>query len=191
MAMELTGKISFDERGHAYLYDAVILHNTDRALWRNFSGGPTRFDKVGGKRFFTVLLSPEQARELAARGWKVQTYQPKDENGNPDPTKEPISRLEVTVNLKGKVPPDIQTSTNGNRVNLTEATIKSLDSARIAKASLMLNPYHWENNRGEHGVAAYLLQGLFFIAPSFLDEQYNNFMAENDESINEPLPFND
>lgn len=76
-------------------------------------------------------------------------------------------------------------------MNLTEATIKSLDSARIAKASLMLNPYHWENNHGEHGVSAYLLQGLFFIAPSFLDEQYNNFMAENDESINEPLPFND
>lgn len=56
MAMELNGKISFDEREHAYLYDAVILHNTDRALWRNFSGGPTRFNKVGGKRFFTVLL---------------------------------------------------------------------------------------------------------------------------------------
>lgn len=189
MAMELTGKISFDERGHAYLYDAFILHNTDRALWRNFSGAPTKYDKVGGKRFFTVLLSPEQAAALVREGWKVQTYQPKDENGNPDPNKEIQSRLEVKVNLNSKVPVDIQTSTNGNRVNLTEATIKSLDSARISKASLMLNPYHWENNRGEHGVSAYLLQGLFFIAPSFLDEQYNNFMAENDESMDEPAPF--
>lgn len=72
MAMELNGKISFDERERAYLYDAVILHNTDRALWRNFSGGPTRFNKVGGSGFSLFFFLRSRQESLLQEGGRFR-----------------------------------------------------------------------------------------------------------------------
>lgn len=143
--------------------------------FRNFTGEPTKFDKVGGKRTFSVVLDPEMAEKLREDGWNIKTWEP-------DGAEEPMYHLPVEISYK-IYPPKIWMISGNKKTMLQEDTVSALQYAEFTKVQLIIRPYCWEVN-GKSGVKAYLKAMYATIEEDEFEKEYRNLEDDEDE-----IPF--
>lgn len=146
--------------------------------FRNFTGEPTKFNKVGGKRTFSVVLEPETAQALMEDGWNVKTWEPEGSD-------EPLYHLpvEASYNL---YPPKIYMISGNKKTLLTEDTIAALQYAEFSNVDLIIRPYCWEV-QGKSGVKAYVKSMYVTIVEDEFEKKYRDL--DNDEETDDELPF--
>ena len=152
---------------------AISIKDSDiqTLLFRNFRGAPDRFNRDGGKRSFTVVLTEDKARELEDEGFNIKWKEFDD--GAVEP------RLKVMVRFDN-VPPKIMIGTDPQRmVTLSEEDVGQLDNAELETVDLIVNPYRFEDR-----CTAYLQTGYFVIAPDAFSDKYSEFVEAEDD-----LPF--
>lgn len=143
--------------------------------FRNFTGEPTKFDKAGGKRTFSVILDPEMAEKLREDGWNVKSWEPEGAD-------EPIYHLPVEISYK-IYPPKIWMISGNKKTMLQEDTISALQYAEFTKVQLIIRPYCWEVN-GKSGVKAYVKAMYATIEEDEFEKEYRNLEDDDEE-----LPF--
>ena len=143
--------------------------------FRNFTGEPTKFDKAGGKRTFSVILDPEMADKLREDGWNVKSWEPEGSD-------EPIYHLPVEISYK-IYPPKIWMISGNKKTMLQEDTISALQYAEFTKVQLIIRPYCWEVN-GKSGVKAYVKAMYATIEEDEFEKEYRNLEDDDEE-----LPF--
>lgn len=150
-----------------------------RILFRNFAGGPTRFDPDNKKRTFNVIIPPELVGPMQEDGWNIKWLQPRrDEFGKQlDPDDVPAPNLQVQVKYMGRngpvKPPRVMMITSRGRTPLDASTISLLDTAEIDKVDVIIRPYNWDV-RGEQGIAAYLQTMFVTIREDELELKYTD-----------------
>lgn len=111
-----------------------------------FSGKETPMNRPGDRNF-GLILTKQQADEIAAAGYNVKEYRPKTDDG-PDMSIDPILWLKCKINFGGRKPPRIIliTCIDGvcEREPLTEKTVMLLDSADIERVDCKFGPYDRE-----------------------------------------------
>ena len=145
--------------------------------FRNFSGRPTSFDKLGGKRNFALILTPELADALQADGWNVKAPVPKEE-GYPA-----IPILTVKVNLTSFNPPEIWIVKDDTKIKLDENGINALDYAEIESVDLTFNPRDFQRLDGSVGANAWLSKMFVKIKKDELEEKYANLIDTSEEAV--------
>jgi hypothetical protein len=143
--------------------------------FRNFTGEPTKFDKAGGKRTFSVILDPDMADKLRDDGWNVKSWEPEGAD-------EPIYHLPVEISYK-IYPPKVWMISGNKKTMLQEDTISALQYAEFTKVQLIIRPYCWEVN-GKSGIKAYVKAMYVTIEEDEFEKEYRNFEDDEDE-----LPF--
>ena len=143
--------------------------------FRNFTGEPTKFDKAGGKRTFSVILDPEMADKLREDGWNVKSWEPEGAD-------EPIYQLPVEISYK-IYPPKIWMISGNKKTMLQEDTVSALQYAEFTKVQLIIRPYCWEVN-GKSGVKAYVKAMYATIEEDEFEKEYRNLEDDDEE-----LPF--
>ena len=143
--------------------------------FRNFTGDPTKFDKAGGKRTFSVILDPEMADKLREDGWNVKSWEP-------DGADEPIYHLPVEISYK-IYPPKVWMISGNKKTMLQEDTISALQYAEFTKVQLIIRPYCWEVN-GKSGIKAYVKAMYVTIEEDEFEKEYRNFEDDDEE-----IPF--
>lgn len=140
--------------------------------FRNFSGAPDKFNRKGGKRYFSIGLSLEQAEHLNSLGWPVKVLPPRDEED------EPLNFIKVNFNFDGKVPPKIVMVTSRGSTLLDEDNVNVLDYALITNTDLIVRPYNWTGSDGEEGISVYLKSLYVTIEEDELETKYNSALIE-------------
>lgn len=135
-----------------------------RIIFRNFSGKPDRYDKIGHKNF-KVILDAEQADVLSRDGWNIQVR-----HDNRDPDGDDMFLLPVQIRYD-IFPPKIYMITEKNSVLLDEESVAELDDADIKKIDLVIRPYQWEVN-GKSGVKAYVRKMYVTIEEDIFASKY-------------------
>jgi len=143
--------------------------------FRNFTGDPTKFDKAGGKRTFSVILDPDMAEKLRDDGWNVKSWEP-------DGADEPIYHLPVEISYK-IYPPKVWMISGNKKTMLQEDTISALQYAEFTKVQLIIRPYCWEVN-GKSGIKAYVKAMYVTIEEDEFEKEYRNFEDDDEE-----IPF--
>lgn len=143
--------------------------------FRNFTGEPTKFDKAGGKRTFSVILDPEMADKLREDGWNVKSWEPEGAD-------EPIYHLPVEISYK-IYPPKVWMISGNKKTMLQEDTISALQYAEFTKVQLIIRPYCWEVN-GKSGIKAYVKAMYVTIEEDEFEKEYRNFEDDDEE-----IPF--
>lgn len=148
--------------------------------WRNFSGRETEMNR-DGKRTFCVVIPEDMAEDLEADGWNVKERIYEDEPENT------FHFLSVNVSYRGYYPPEIAIFANGVRTDLDQDTVGQIDRMRIKRASLSINPSHWDVN-GKSGISAYL--DSLYIAID--EESWKTNFAEEEAPVeyDDEVPFN-
>lgn len=146
--------------------------------FRNFTGEPTKFNKLGGKRTFSVVLDPETAQNLSEDGWNVKSWEPEGSD-------EVIYHLPVEVSYNA-YPPKIWMCSGNRKTLLTEDTIAALQYAEFVNVDLIIRPYCWEV-QGKSGVKAYVKSMYVTIMEDEFEKKYRDL--EDDESSDDELPF--
>ena len=140
----------------------VVLEEK-QLMFKNFSGVEGRYNREGDRNF-NVVLNPDEAEAMAADGWNVKTLQPREEGDAP------LYILPVAVRYN-KYPPKIVMITKKGKTELTEDTVGLLDTARIEKADMILNPSTWDDD-GELRIKAYLRSLYVTLELDPLEEKY-------------------
>lgn len=143
--------------------------------FRNFTGEPTKFDKAGGKRTFSVILDPDMADKLRDDGWNVKSWEPEGAD-------EPIYHLPVEISYK-IYPPKVWMISGNKKTMLQEDTISALQYAEFTKVQLIIRPYCWEVN-GKSGIKAYVKAMYATIEEDEFEKEYRNFEDDDEE-----IPF--
>ena len=141
-----------------------------RIIFRNFAGGPTPFNKVGGERTFAVVIPLETAEQMLADGWNIKIRDPRDEGD------EPFAYLTVKVSYENK-PPRVLVVTSAGQKSWNEEMISSLDYADIRTIDVIINPYAWEIN-GKTGISAYLKTLVVVLDEDELEMKYKVYENE-------------
>lgn len=143
--------------------ESVTLKNA-KILFRNLAGRPGAFTSEGD-RSFHVVLSPELAKELADRNWRVKQLKPRDdEDGD--------FHLKVKVNYKTGRPPRVVLITSGGRSELGAEEVAMIDSADIEKVDMVLNG--WYSDMAGGGYSAFLKTMVVKIREDELELMYAN-----------------
>ena len=164
--------------------DGTVAFNNAQipyGAWRNFAGGPTRFDPKNTKRTFEIFLTDEEANRLMDLGWNVKWLEPR----NPSEPKQ--AHLQVFIKLDGpaRLQPKIwQTRKKGRPILLDGDLIGQLDMDDFERVKLQIRPYKWELDSGKSGIKAFVKQ--MFVTP-VEDDFAAEFFDEDDEG-NE-IPF--
>ena len=146
--------------------------------FRNFTGDPTKFNKAGGKRTFSVVLDEELAHKLMEDGWNVKTWEPEGSD-------EPIYHLpvEASYNL---YPPKIYMISGNKKTLLTEDTVAALQYAEYQNVDLIIRPYCWEVNE-KSGVKAYVKSMYVTIVEDEFEKKYRDFESDGEEDDDTPF----
>lgn len=120
-----------------------------KILFTNFAGSPTRYNREGGKREFSVALPLNLVEDLERDGWNVK-YR-KNADGEFDPERPYLS---VKVSYKFRAPA-IWLITGGRKKLMTEDTVGTLDNITIKTADVVIHPSVYEV-RGQQGISAYV-----------------------------------
>lgn len=136
-----------------YVDNSITLQDV-RIIWRNFSGGPERFNPAGGKRNFTIVLDDETAERLIRDGWNVKQMNPRDGDEEPPPYFLKVSISFPRPDSKAK-PPTMILITSGGRKAYDEESIEIFDIVEIETADVKIRPWDWNIN-GNSGRAAYM-----------------------------------
>ena len=115
-----------------------------RIIFRNFEGRQQKYNDPG-KRNFCLIISPEDAEELAREGWNVKHTRPRDEE---DPVEDYIK---ININFNSNNPPKIYMIAGRRKTLLTEQTVGELDYAEIKHIDLIVSPYDWKQRDGSVG----------------------------------------
>lgn len=91
-------------------------------MWPNFEGRQTKF--TNGKRFFTIRLPEEVAKDLEDDGWKIK-WKPIEKD-----SEELEPRLQINVNFNYK-PLQIFMLANNTKTKLDEESVREIDYAEI------------------------------------------------------------
>lgn len=119
-------------------------------FFRNFRGGPTKFNPAGGDRSFCVEIPDrEMAQALIDDGWNIRVLAPKEEGDRP------VHYMQVAVRYNEYSAPYVLTIANGVKTELDERDIGNLDTADIRSVDLVIRPHNWEMG-GNRGVKGYL-----------------------------------
>lgn len=145
--------------------------------FRNFTGEPTKYNKAGGKRTFSVMLDKDTADRLTEDGWNVKTWEPEGAD-------EPMYHLpvEISYNL---YPPKVFMISGNKKTQLTEDTISALQYAEISNLDLIIRPYCWEVNE-KHGIKAYVKAMYVTIVEDEFEKKYRDL---DDDSDDDDMPF--
>lgn len=120
-----------------------------KLLFTNFAGSPTRYNKEGGKREFSVALPLNLVEDLERDGWNVKFR--KNADGEFDPER---PYLGVKVSYKFRAPA-IWLIAGGRKQLMTEDTVGTLDNITIKTADVVIHPSAYEV-RGQQGISAYV-----------------------------------
>ena len=132
-----------------------------RIVFRNLYGKPDKFNSLGGKRSFSVVIEdPEFANELKREGWNIKQF-----NQSPDSDEEPAHFISVKVSYNN-IPPHIYLCTSKNKTLLNEDTVGQLDYAEISNVDIVITPYQYEMN-GRSGISAYVKTMYVTIFPLY------------------------
>ena len=144
--------------------------------WRNFAGGPTRFDPRNTKRFFEIFVTDEEANKLAKEGWNVKWLEPRNES---EP-KQAHLKVFVNYDVPKRYQPRIwMTRKNGDPVLLDAEDVCQLDTDDIVRAKVQLRPYDWELPTGKKGRKAMLKQMYVTIE----EDEFGAEFYSHDESM--------
>jgi hypothetical protein len=144
----------------------IYIENA-KLYFRNFSGGPDKYNPNGGIRYFGVIIDEDKVEPLRAEGWKIKDSKPSEVDGSF------VSYLKVKV-VYGKRSPSILLINGSNQDDknvLNENTVNILDCIRIQQAKLNIRPYKY-NYSGLQGVSARLESAAFIIVPDPITEEY-------------------
>lgn len=134
-AVEVANKAtySFTEKGDLIVKGGAII-------FKNFNGGPTKFNPNGGKRSFALVMPQYVADRLVDEGWNVK-HRPPREEGDDD-----LYYTEIVVKFDGKTPPELylvtQYGKKKNKVKLDEETVGLLDTTVIVDLDMVIHPWH-------------------------------------------------
>lgn len=142
---------------------AISDEDIIQPLFRNLSGKPDAFNKNGCIPNFWIVLREEKAKELESMGFNIKWKPNKDNDLEP--------RLQLWARYENH-PPKIYKVTSNNITLLDVKTVKELDYDEIMHLDLEVSPYHWENQKGERGVKAYISKAYFTIAEDHFSNKY-------------------
>lgn len=120
-----------------------------KIIFTNFAGSPTRYNREGGKREFSVALPLSLVEDLEKDGWNVK-YR-KNADGEFDPER---PYLGVKVSYKFRAPA-IWLIAGGRKQLITEDTVGTLDNITIKTADVVIHPSVYDV-RGQQGISAYV-----------------------------------
>lgn len=148
----------------------VTIENAPIVL-RNFSGKEGKFNPAGSRNF-GVLLTPQQAADMADLGWNIKYFKPKDD--------EPVGQafIKIAVSYDNK-PPKILMVTSRGKTYLDEESVGSLDHVDIVTADVTLNPYEHSFNGG--GVKAYAKTLVVQVLEDYLEMKWDRIIASMQE----------
>ena len=150
--------------------------------WRNFSGGPTKFDPRNTKQFFEIFLTDEEAEELKALGYNVKWLEPRNES---EPRQAHL-KIFINYNVPPRFQPKIWLVPNEEKPELQEeGTIMIFDSAPIVRAKIQVRPYDWELASGTKGTKAMLNQAYFVLE----EDEFGAEFYEDGAEVEEEIPF--
>ena len=147
-------------------------------LFKNFSGAPTKFDTVGGKRDFCLELDDELAAILDKKGFNIKMTRPRDEEYDPVPY------LKIKVGYKFKAP-SVFLMQGKKRIELTEATIGTLDWADIENVDLSFSASAYDF-AGKKGISAYLQSMHVVVREDAFASKYTQY---DEDVADEEMPF--
>lgn len=135
-----------------------------RIAFRNFAGNEDKFNPAGSRNF-ALLLTDEQAEDMANLGWNVKYLKPRDD--------EPRGQafIKVSVSYKNR-PPKIILVTSRGKTYIDETLIDTLDWVDIEVADITLNPYEWVVN-GMTGVKAYVQTLIIKVVEDYLEMKWD------------------
>lgn len=143
--------------------------------WRNFAGGPTKYNRANTQRFFEVFLSDDEAKRLQDLGWNVKWLESK----NPSEPKQAHMTVFVKLDVPARFRPKMWlVRSKGNPILMDEDIIAQLDGDNITRAKLQIRPYDWKLDNGTSGRKAMLKQAYFMIeeddfGAEFYQDEYN------------------
>ncbi|AXH44202.1 hypothetical protein SEA_GOCRAZY_65 [Arthrobacter phage GoCrazy] len=138
--------------------------------FRNFSGKPDDFNKMGKKQF-QVVLDEADALAMQADGWNVKVGEPREEGDRP------YYSIKVEVSDKVYLPRMVLITSRG-RTNLDMQTCETLDYVDIEKVDVIINPSHWTVN-GNSGIKAYLKSIYVTIKEDRFERKYAELGRDN------------
>lgn len=152
-------------------------------VYSNFEGRATDFNPAG-TRTFCLVLTPEEAQDMATRKWNVKEKLPSDHEGA-----EGFHFLQVKVGFQGYKPPVIVMITSKGHTILSEDMVSILDSVDIKQFDCVLRPYDHNSGMGT-GRAAYLKTAYVTIDedPLMMKYGFNVGAPKADVPVNED-PF--
>lgn len=151
---------------------ANIVKEDAHIIWKNFSGKPDNFNPQGGKRLYNLVLSADEAEQLADEGWNVKSRASKD-----DPN-DILYYLPCRV-AYGNRPPKIYLVTKKNKTLLDEDTVGTLDYAEIEKVDMVVTPYEWTMG-AKSGITAYTKTMYVTIAEDEFSDKYGEYDDDNE-----------
>lgn len=135
-------------------------------IWaRNFAGKEQKFNPAG-QRNFNVWLDEDLAKDLAADGWNVKYYIPKND---PDAPARPF--LKVSLSFDYFPPKIFRVGGNGKPVPLDEVSVSTLDWEEIVNVDITIRPYCWEVN-GKTGIKAYVKTMYVVVEEDAFESKY-------------------
>lgn len=164
----------------------VIIRDTRFIFKTNFRGEKKKYNDRGAKEF-NIVLPPDIAEELKAKGWNVKKLPPRNEGD------EALFHLPVRINFDSFYPPRVWliNADSGRRTMLDDDTVGQLDylaSNEITKVNIVVNPSHYDNN-GREGIKAYCQKLMVYFLPDPFEAEYEAEFGSDDSQPEDDVPF--
>lgn len=162
--------------------EKITIENA-KITFKNFSGKETEFNSAGSRNF-AVILSDDDAKELADRGWNVRVREPKE--GYEDQGNFNTLRVNLRYSENAAINPKVFRISNGRMIQLSENSVGTLDYADIENVDLIIRPYNW-TKANRSGTSAYVEEMYVTVKDNPLAEKYQRY--EDNFTDPEELPF--
>lgn len=150
-----------------------------RIVFRNFSGKEGMYNREGDRNF-CLIIPADIAEMMLEDGWNVKQLKEREPGVPGD------FYIQVSVGFKAQ-PPNLFLISSKGRVRLSQHECDILDWVDIAKADVIVRPYHWNVN-GKTGVKAYLKALAITINEDYLELKYADVPEITSEE--QPLALN-
>lgn len=134
---------------------------------------------------FALGLDDDTAEQMAEDGWNIKIWQPKDDDGNPDPEAKGIYYLPVEVRFDKK-PPRLFIVGSGTKImtEVFERNRKDIDDIinereRLEYADVTVSASRWKDDYGNWKIKAYLNSIYVVFKESKFDLKYADYRAAN------------
>lgn len=166
--------------------EKVTIKDTRFIFRTNFRGERTKFNKNGDKEF-NIVLPPDIGMDLEDKGWNVKHLPPREE-GDAE-----LMHLPVRINFDSMYPPRVWLidASSGKRTMLDDETVGQLDhltNEEITKVNIVVNPSHWQNERGE-GIKAYCQSMQVYFLPDPFEAEYEAEFGTGSREPADDIPF--